>query len=240
MPEITIQHNAIVNNWPGPEEVKNPKVLVLGSFNPHNPNDQNTEYYYGRESNYFWKAIAYIEMISNDNPFQIEDTSHFQDLLNRKIEVMKLRSFVCLDVIDKVCYYNDSEDLCSQFVEHEVLTGYEDSTIFTSKVKEREYGISSRIERTYNKNVHSFLRKYPKQIRVIHTMGNNRFLTDFRGTPIENNKGDAGFGDFGSEVNRLSREFVLDSKSPSGRMIPNEEHENFFELVKWLKHHIYS
>ena len=38
---------------------KNLKTLILGSFNPNNEG-QNANYYYGRSSNYFWKAIGEI------------------------------------------------------------------------------------------------------------------------------------------------------------------------------------
>ena len=45
---MIINHVAIVNGWDRKEILENSETLILGSFNPFNPNGDNTDYYYGR------------------------------------------------------------------------------------------------------------------------------------------------------------------------------------------------
>ena len=57
---MIIQHAALIDNWNNIELINNSKTIVLGSFNPNQPNN-NTDFYYGRCSNYFWSTIAILE-----------------------------------------------------------------------------------------------------------------------------------------------------------------------------------
>jgi len=60
---MIIKHAAIEDKWLNEKVTKllyNSKTLVLGSFNPNNQGN-NTDFYYGRCSNFFWKIIAEIE-----------------------------------------------------------------------------------------------------------------------------------------------------------------------------------
>ena len=91
---IEIKHQSIVNNWINPDEMKDFKTLILGSFNPFNPNIiQNTDYYYGRCTNHFWKSIA-RNLNINEN--------YFCGNLERKIELMNKYKFCFLDIIDSL------------------------------------------------------------------------------------------------------------------------------------------
>jgi len=60
---MIIKHAAIEDKWLNEKVTKllyRSNTLVLGSFNPNNQGN-NTDFYYGRCSNFFWKTIAEIE-----------------------------------------------------------------------------------------------------------------------------------------------------------------------------------
>lgn len=81
---MIIEHASV--NWEN-YIPKNVKTLILGSFNPNNLNN-NTDYYYGRSSNYFWKVIADILNYNED---------YFCGNLERKVEIMEKYGFCFLD-----------------------------------------------------------------------------------------------------------------------------------------------
>ena len=70
---MIINHSTIEHKWETIENFTIAKTLILGSFNPFNPNGDNTDFYYGRCTNYFWKTIAEIK---NMNPNDIITTKN--------------------------------------------------------------------------------------------------------------------------------------------------------------------
>ena len=84
---MIVRHVTLVNEWNRNEILQNAQKLILGSFNPYNLNGDNTDYYYGRFTNYFWKAMAEI---NNLNP----------NIFFNNLDYMNRYKFCCLDVID--------------------------------------------------------------------------------------------------------------------------------------------
>ena len=72
MPSITVRHQSLESNWLSPEQIENPRTLVLGSFNPSNGDNHTDDYYYGRKSNHFWRTIANIIGQQEDYFFDVE------------------------------------------------------------------------------------------------------------------------------------------------------------------------
>jgi hypothetical protein len=90
-------------------------TLVLGTFNPNC--GKKTDYFYGRNSNLFWRAI---ESICDKAP------SSLQDNYSAKNELMVLFKFGCSDIISSVEFNESVRDkICGK--------GYSDSILFTLK-----------------------------------------------------------------------------------------------------------
>ncbi len=70
--EIEVNHQSLKANWINTFTIKNPKTLVLGSFNPYENKSKLVDYYYGRPSNHFWRTIAIIINEDEDYFFQNE------------------------------------------------------------------------------------------------------------------------------------------------------------------------
>ena len=92
------------------------QTLVLGTFNPSC--GEETDYFYGRCQNNFWRTI---EEISN------RDYRWFQNNFERKLKFMKENEFGCTDIIKSLVIINGVErkDFCG--------SGYSDQILFTSK-----------------------------------------------------------------------------------------------------------
>lgn len=102
------------------------KHLFIGTFNPEG--GQPVNYYYGRESNYFWKVISKIFNDSFD-PYTCSDLSSFFEKLHK-------HKIGCIDIIKSVEF--DENTINQDDING---NGYNDSKIINKKVK-REYSTS--------------------------------------------------------------------------------------------------
>lgn len=231
---IYIKHNSDEQNWNEVPEImeiiENAKTLVLGSFNPYNPNGNNTDFYYGRCSNYFWKVIAEMEG---------EDENHYCDNLDRKIESMRKYSFCFLDLIESLEVSSEKLDLkiVEDFVQNKIYKGYSDIVLFTSKTKYKNQKII--IKRNYNPQVLEVLNNSKINV-VIHTLGNNRITKEFITKPSEKAHGDDGFQGFIKLIrNSLkSDSLIAHSFSPSAYAVRRLGENYYAELKTWMKSYL--
>lgn len=212
--------------WPDPYDFKEIKTLVLGSFNPYNPNpNKNVDYYYGRERNGFWKAIARILKKSSEN--------YYLDSLGRKRDIMDEFKFAFFDVIDSINVSCTNEDILSEYIEKKIYANFEDSVLFTSSTNYKN--IKMNIERNYNRRIKEFL-KSSRRVNVIHTMGNYRISSNLKTKPIKD-----GFQKFILDIKHLCNqqggEFISGSHSPSQRAI-NTGKTPIKEFEIWISDNI--
>ncbi len=226
---MKINHAAIEDKWLNDKVMNllyNSNKIVLGSFNTHNPKN-NTDFYYGRCSNFFWKVIAQIEG-KNDQ--------YYFNNIQLKIGVMEKYSFCCLDLIDsiEISSTNGGTEIISDFVKNKIYTGYSDSVLFSSNTSYKNKAI--RVDRTYNKLVLDVLDK-GKITKVIHTLGNARISEQFVTKPIEKSLQVEGFqGYWLSIVNRKKDiEIVRNSYSPSAYAVRRLGEQNYESIKSWFE-----
>ena len=229
---MKIKHAAIENNWMDEKVTNllyNSNKLVLGSFNPYNPSN-NTDFYYGRCSNFFWKIIAQIEG---------KNEQHYCNNLQLKIEAMEKYSFCFLDLIDSIEISSSNADsqLIEDFVENKIYTGYSDSVLFTANTAYKNTTI--KVERTYNKLVLDVLEK-GKINKVVHTLGNTRISEQFKTNPVERALQADGFqGYWNSIVNRKKNiEIIRKSYIPSAYAVRRLGAENYLNMKMWFETNI--
>ena len=229
---MIVDHIAKVQGWNINEEVfQNAQTLILGSFNPNKPVG-NTDYYYGRGTNYFWKAIAEIYSLHVD---------HFLNNKTRKIEFMTRYKFCFLDVINSVeiTSNDNNESILSEFINEKIYAEFSDQILFTTNTRFKNNGIS--LTRLYNDSILNRLDEGNIKT-VIHTMGNNRIAKDFHATPQENSLHEHGFQGFINRIknHRTDVNFVPLSFSPSRRAVNNGGSDYKINLKNWLHEHINS
>src|SRR5574337_392409 len=96
-------------------------TLVLGTFNPIC--GKKTDYFYGRDSNNFWRAIETI--LGKDRFF-------YHNNFPEKHKAMLAIKFGCTDIISSIKIYPSVRNkLCGQ--------GYSDQILFTKKYVQPEY-----------------------------------------------------------------------------------------------------
>lgn len=120
------------------------QTLVLGTFNPSC--GEETDYFYGRCQNNFWRTI---EEISN------HDYRWFQNNFERKLKFMKENGFGCADIIKSIVLSDrvEKKDICG--------SGYSDQILFTGK----------KCTLTYHfQEIKSFI-KEKNVSKIIHTWG---------------------------------------------------------------------
>lgn len=227
---IEIQHQSIANNWLNPDEINNPKTLILGSFNPFNPNtNQNTDYYYGRSTNHFWKSIA-------RNLGQNED--YFCGHLERKIEVMNKHKFCFFDIINSLEIECKNEIILNEFIANKIHIGYADSTIF--KRTSAYQGETILIKRNYNERILKLIERSNFK-RIIHTMGNNRISENYVTNPLEINLGENGFQKFYNRIIKKGKEYYVHilplSINPSAYGV-NTGRININDLDNWINENV--
>jgi G:T/U-mismatch repair DNA glycosylase len=221
-----IKHQSIELNWIHPNELLNPKTLVLGSFNPFENIENKTDYYYGREQNYFWKTIAVA--IKEEENYFFDKAKGYQ----RKIEIMEKR-FCCFDVIDSIDFYCQDEKLLLEYLNNEIFSKFLDQKIWTSKTKYKQAPIT--LTRKYNDSIIDFLKQSESITKVIHTMGNNR-LSESSTNPKERKK-EFGFEKFMAKIKAVcdKKNIAIEyfSLSPSGYAIKTgKTHKD--ALQNWL------
>lgn len=224
---MIIQHLAIENEWAGPEVVENPKTIILGSFNPFDPNiNRNTDYYYGRSTNHFWKSIARNLNLHED---------YFCNNCDRKFEVMNKYQFCFQDIIDSLNIKCENQAVLLHFINNKILAGYSDSTIFKSQTMFENEIIT--IRRNYNSRILEVLNNGTLN-KIIHTMGNNRINQNLIVKPLENNLGLDGFSGFFQNIinncNLNNIEINPISFSPSGRAVNAGDVNYRNNLDNWI------
>jgi hypothetical protein len=231
MKKKTINHTSVEQKWHEKKEILdlqlNAKVLVIGSFNPHNPNGNNTDFYYGRCSNFLWKVIA--ELTQKDEQF-------YCNRLDRKIETMQEHSFCFLDLISSIEISSNSADegLVDRFLNQKIFSGYSDNVLFTTETTFENEKIQ--VIRNYNQQIEDVLSK-GKFHRVIHTLGNISINQDFVTKPIEKNKKDSGFQGSWNKIIASSNTtaFIRESYSPSAYAVRKLGRENYNQLTNWIQ-----
>ena len=229
---MTIQHAAIEDKWHTAKVMElllNCNTLILGSFNPNNTGN-NTDFYYGRCSNYFWKIIAEIEQ---------KNEQYYCNNIQRKVDAMEKFSFCFLDLIESIEISSTKSDLklIEDFVQSKIYTGYSDSVLFTSNTVYKNTTIN--IKRNYNKLVLDILTK-GKIDTVIHTLGNTTISKDFRTKPQEKAQGNKGFqGYLNSIIERNENiEFINESFSPSAYAVRKLSKTNYSNMKSWFEKHL--
>lgn len=234
MKKTTINHTSVEQKWHEKKEILdlllNAKVLVIGSFNPHNPNGNNADFYYGRCSNFLWKVIA--ELTQKDEQF-------YCNRLDRKIETMKEHSFCFLDLILSIEISSNSADegLVDRFLNQKIFSGYSDNVLFTTDTTFENEKIQ--VIRNYNQQIEDVLSK-GKFHRVIHTLGNTTINQNFITKPIEKNKKDLGFQGFWNKIiaSSSTTAFISESYSPSAYAVKKLGKENYNQLTNWIQSNI--
>lgn len=222
-----INHQAVQLNWITPQQITNPKTLVLGSFNPYNANGL-LDYYYGRSSNFFWRRIAVIMGFNELHFFDVNDG------LNRKLQLMANR-FSCLDIINNIKFIGGDENLINEYINSHVYTNFSDGKIFVSQAN----GVQ--LKRIYNTSIVEILRTTTSINKVIHTMGNNRISLNRITQPLEVNLGINGFMGFMNSIYDICEErnieIVSQSLSPSAYAVRTRA-VNLNDLDNWLTEHL--
>tara|TARA_R110002049_G_scaffold275725_1_gene453835 strand:- start:10620 stop:11306 length:687 start_codon:yes stop_codon:yes gene_type:complete len=223
---MIINHVCHANDWIKAEEIKGAKTLILGSFNPYNPNNQNTEYFYGRSSNYFWKVIASL---------LLEHEHYFTDKLTNKLAVMQKYKFCFLDIISSIEITNPdgNDNIIRQFANDHIFTNFSDSKLFTTK----HFGGNILVTRTYNQNAVDFINSQ-KIKKVIHTMGNTRISPNLITVPSENGLEINGFQGYINTINNLESVFNPISYSPSAYAVKRGGQTHLNHLSNWISENL--
>lgn len=226
---MIVRHVALENEWNRNAILQNSQKLILGSFNPYNLNGDNTDYYYGRFTNYFWKAMAEI---NNLNP------NIFFNNLELKLDYMNRYKFCFLDVIDSIEIESrdNNETVINNFINQKIYTEFSDQVLFTTRTAFENSNIT--VSRTYNPIILSLIQQGGIR-KVIHTMGNNTIGIDFRTKQQENRLGANGFQGFINQIRYQNNiDFIPQSYSPSGRAVKTGGPNYFNNLKNWLSMHI--
>ena len=231
----TVNHQALKLKWPKPNEFGNIKTLVLGSFNPYNPNEHKVDYYYGRDSNHFWKSIAELTG-KNENYFLAGDLNQ---RLERKKEVME-NGFACMDVIDSIQVIHPQETIVENYITTKIFSGFKDANIWVSNTKVDGAEKKLKLVRSYNEELIVFLKESKSIKRIISSMGNNRMGLG-RAEPLENPLGANGFNGYMHRIWSICEEkkidFIFESVSPSDYAIKRLKNDRS-RLNAFLKEYI--
>ena len=206
---MVIQHAGIQGKWNDYQNFNESKLLIIGSFNPFNPNGNNTDFYYGRCSNYFWKAIADI---------QGKDQNFYCKNLNAKLQIMNEKKFCFLDLIDSIEVTSENDFAVNEFIENKVLKEFSDQKIFTNRTDFNSVSIS--ITANYNKKIIEILRDSKSIKKVLHTLGNSTINQNFVGTKQKRLKEKGLYGFIESlKASHENIEFIGKSYSPAKRAV---------------------
>lgn len=227
---MNIQHSLINWNLNQFNHIHNKaKTLVLGSFNPNNPNpERNTDFYYGRNTNQFWKSIT-----RNLNL----DVNFFTNNIANKLEYMDKYEFTFYDLINSIDFICNDEFSLNQYINEKIFTNYSDNELF--RVGAINYN-GEVIHKNLNFNyaiLDLLLNKTLK--KVIHTTGNNRISENFLVNPVNQN---LGFAPFINQIIETSNEnrilFEPTSISPSQIAVNLGGQLYMNNLDNWIREHV--
>jgi hypothetical protein len=230
MKKITVNHTSIEQKWHERKDISdlllNAKTLVIGSFNPHNPNGNNADFYYGRCSNFLWKVIA--ELNNQNEQF-------YCNRLDRKIETMKEHSFIFLDLISSIEISSNSaeDELINLFLDKKIYSGYSDNVLFTTSTTFQNQKVQ--VIRNYNEQIIDVLQKGNVK-RVIHTLGNTTINQNFKTNPIEKKLKESGLQGFWNKISKSNNDisFLRESYSPSAYAVRKLGDKNYNNLKNWI------
>lgn len=217
---MLIEHASV--NWEN-YIPKNVKTLILGSFNPNNLNN-NTDYYYGRSSNYFWKVIADILNYNED---------YFCGSLDRKKVIMDKYKFCFKDLIQEI-ELSGEQEILEKFISQKIFKEFTDQILFTSKTNFSNIDIT--IKRKYDVGIFHLLSSN-NICNVIHTLGNSTIDKKLKTKWKEKSLKDKGFQGFIQEINVLCKIEEV-SFSPSGRAVRSGGLDYYPKLKEWMKKNI--
>lgn len=178
------------------------KTLVLGTFNPDGGDCIN--YFYGRKSNYFWKAISAI-----DNKNELFYYTLITNNRNDYFELMKNRKFGCTDVIKMI-------ECPNEVIGNVNGRGYNDQVLFNGQII-RHYNFDD-----IKNYIVTHSQKTVKVTKIINTVGNRFDLP----TPLEFSDHLSDFIKF-CKINNI--EFI---SSPSASAYAVKTHRTDFEKLK--------
>ena len=183
-------------------QINNPKTLVLGSFNPFNPNlKTQTEFYYGRIQNRFWSTIGNLKYNNRD---------YFKFSLEKKILELQSSKFILMDLIESIEFKCESENFLEKYINNKVFENFGDSDIWVSKKRTHP---QINLRRIYNQKIINFISENNSILRIVNTLGKNKGdLNSF-------NKREKNWNEFTKSLFDISKqkniEIVNESVSPS-------------------------
>lgn len=229
---MEINHALI--NWDlieATEISKNAKTLILGSFNPNNPNlNENTNFYYGRNTNHFWK--------SNARNLNIQE-NYFLNNNRNKLDCMSKYEFCFFDLINSINFICNDNEVLNQYVNDKIFTNFDDTELF--KVRPFNYQNNPNIiQKIVNFNHSTFeLLENNKISKVIHTLGNIRIDLNLVAKPLNNN---LGFNPFINQIRGICDnnqiEFIATSYSPSQTAVNRGGAANLNNLDVWIAQNV--
>ena len=206
---------------------KNAKTLILGSFNPNKPNpNENTNFYYGRNTNHFWKSIS--------RNLNLPENYFFENN-RRKLDCMSKYEFCFFYLINSIDFICNDNEVLNQYVNDKIFTTFDDTELF--KVRPFNYQNNPNIiHKNVNFNHHIFEFLEDNKIsKVIHTLGNNRIDLNLVAKPVNNNLGFTPFVNQIIEIcNNNQIEFIATSYSPSQTAVNRGGVENLNNLDAWI------
>jgi len=229
---MRIEHQRLTKNWLKPTDILEPKTLILGSFNPYNPNNKKdwVDYYYGRKSNNFWKSMALINGKSKDYFFDSDNG------LKRKIEIMQNR-FCCMDIINSIDFVCSNNQTLKDYLENDIFANFLDQKIWCINNRTNNINLS----RNYNLEVINFLIESKTIKKVIHTMGFDRINSKNGIKPKEKSLNQNGFSGYFNQILNVCKEknieILLDCPSPSGYL---KSDENMNNLISFYQKHVFE
>jgi len=222
-----ILHQHLALNWPSFQSVESPKTLVLGSFNPYFENGQTVDYYYGRESNFFWRVVA--DLLGMDQNYFFDS----EDGLFRKLEAMQGR-FVLADFINYLEITSSSKATVQEYIAQHIFKNFSDAKLWQTDSGNDDDWVY--LQRSYNTAIYDFIDASDSLTTVIHTLGKSNLDVN-KVAPAEEHLY-IGFKRFISDIKALCRDkgisFVTESHSPSGRVIsyPGESYDRLKEFYQ--------
>lgn len=138
------------------------ETLVLGTFNPSC--GEETDYFYGRCQNNFWRTIEEINSLKY---------RWFQNNFDRKLKFMKDNKFGCSDIIKSLVLTDKSyrDEICGK--------GYSDQTLFTAKKCKLTYHFEEIKEFIKKNNLNKIIYTWGKRENPVYFKCQINSLKDF-------------------------------------------------------------